>query len=69
MLEEGISFRPLKEFSCIKIRELKEFLGHNKEVLYPAVSGFEIVEFLDIRSEIAAKGWSFPQRKRKILEG
>jgi len=49
--------------------ELKELLGHYTEgVYYPEVSGFEILEILDIRSEIARKERNLSVGERKKLE-
>lgn len=49
--------------------ELKELLGHYIEgVYYPEVSGFEILELLDIRSEIARKERELSLEEKKKLE-
>ncbi len=49
--------------------ELKELLGHYAEgVYYPEVSGFEILELLDIRSEIARRETELSPEERKKLE-
>jgi hypothetical protein len=49
--------------------ELKELLRHYTEgVCYPEVSGFEILEILDIRSEIARKEKELSLEEKKKLE-
>jgi len=49
--------------------ELKELLDrYAKDVCYPEVSGFEILEILDIRSEIARKERELSLEERKRLE-
>jgi hypothetical protein len=49
--------------------ELKELLRHYSEgVGYPDVSGFEILELLDIRSEIARKEKELSPEEREKLE-
>ena len=49
--------------------ELKELLGHyTKGVYYPGVSGFEILEILDTRSQIARKEKELSFEEREKLE-
>ena len=49
--------------------ELKELLGHyTGGVCYPEVSGFEILELLDIRSEIARREKELLLEERENLE-
>jgi len=49
--------------------ELKELLRHYTEgVCYPEVSGFEILEILDIRSEIARKEKELSLEEKEKLE-
>lgn len=49
--------------------ELKELLGYyTKGVYYPEVSGFEILEILDTRSEIARKEKELSFEERKKIE-
>ena len=49
--------------------ELKELLRHYTEGIYhPDVSGFEILELLDIRSEIARKETELSLEERGKLE-
>jgi hypothetical protein len=49
--------------------KLNELLDHYaKDMCYPEVSGFEILEILDIRSEIAKKERDLSPEERKKLE-
>ena len=50
-------------------RDLHELLKHfAKSVKYPEVSGFEILELLDVRSKIAERESELSPEERKELE-